>query len=207
MDIKVRVKDYNKFKNDIIKELMPKGSKISIGVVDRPHAQAYRSQKSEHSKGGALFRTTTTQIAAVHEYGLGKNPRRSFMRDTVKRWLFKDVGSLALKNYKRVDFFLKALANKVYDRVQEAFETNGWGQWKALSDEYKRRTGRTDDQILVDTGQLRAAIYTEYAGETTTGKKISGGHSAQRSDTGKYRPYGKMWLQSLYGNVTSFFKR
>ena len=207
MDIKIRVKDYNKLRNDIIKELMPKSSKITVGVKERNHFIAYRGgEKSEHSKGGAFYRATTTQIAAVHEYGLGNNPRRSFIRDTIKKWLFVDAGSLAQKNYQRIDFFLKAISNKVYERIQEAFDTNGWGQWKDLSDEYIRRTGRSLP-ALTDTGQLRAAIYTEYAGETKTGKKISGGHSAQRSDTGRYKPYGKMWLQSLYGNVTSFFHK
>lgn len=210
MDIKIRVKDSRKLQNDIIKELLPKSSKITVGVKERPHNEPFRIGKSEHSKGGALTRLSTTQLAEIHEYGLGNVPRRSFIRDTIKRWLFKDVGSLAMKNYKRIDFFLKAISNKVYDRIQEAFDTNGWGQWKDLSDEYIRRTGRSLP-ALTDTGQLRAAIYTEYAGETKTGKKISGGHSAQRSDTGKYKPYGKMWLESLYNrgrsSITSFFHK
>ena len=196
MDIKIRVKDSRKFQNDIIKELLPKSSKITAGVAERPHNEPFRIGKSEHSKGGASLRATTTQIAASHEYGLGNNPRRSFIRDTVDRWLFKDVGSLAMKNYKRIDFFLRAIANKVYDRIQEAFDTNGWGQWKDLSDEYIRRTGRSLP-ALNDTGQLRAAIYTEYAGKTITGKSISGGHSAQRSDTGKYKRWSQMWIKSL----------
>lgn len=200
MRINVKVKNSDKFIHEVMKELMPKNSKISVGILDRPHAIAYRGgQKSEHSKGGALQDDlTTAQIGKIHEYGLGGMPRRSFLRDTIKKWLVKDALRLVTKNYKRIDFFLKAMANTLYDRIQEAFDTNGWGEWKGLSYRYMKLTGRTLP-ALTDTGQLRAAIYTEYAGETKTGKKISGGHSAQRSDRGKYRQWGNTWVESLYG--------
>lgn len=188
MDIKVKVKNSNKFKNELIKELLPKSSKFTIGVAERPHYIREANGKA-HSKGIAgIYITSTTEIAAAHEYGLGHTPRRSFIRDTVDKFLWKDAFELASKQYKRVDFFVKAMAKRVYDRVQEAFDTNGFGAWKSLSDKYMKSTGRTNDQILVDTGQLRGAIYSEYQGETITGKKISGlGGKAKRKDYGVSR--------------------
>lgn len=212
MDVRIKVKDSRKFCNDLIKKILPKSSKIIVGITDRPHAEPFRTEKSEHSKGGAvLSKLSTSQIGEIHEYGLGNMPRRSFVRDTLDKWLYRDALKLADKEYKRIGNFLKALSNKIYDRIQEAFETNGWGQWQALSDEYMRKTGRTDSQILVDTGQLRAAIYTEYEGKTKTGRETSGGHSAQRADAGKYRKFGKMWTESLYNrgrsSIIKFFHK
>lgn len=210
MDLQIKVKDSNKFYNDIIKEPMPKGSKITVGVKERNHYVAYRSGKSAHSKGGGLYTTTTTQIAAAHEYGLGKMPRRSFIRDTVNKWLYLDAGELIQKDYSKAEGFIRDLANRIYNRIQEAFDTNGWGKWKKLSETYMKRTGRTMP-ALTDTGQLRAAVYTEYAGKTFDGGAISGGHAPKRADTGRFRQGSKQWLASIYErageSITRFFHK
>lgn len=199
MDLRIKAKDTRKFYNDIIKELMPKNSTITIGVVDRPHFDRPETI-SEHSKGiKGVSSVSTAEIAKAHEYGIG-TPRRSFIRDTMKRWLRRDAGKEADKDHKRIDFYLKALSKKIYDRIQEAFDTNGWGKWKALSDAYKERTGRTDSNILTDTGQLRGAVYVEYAGETLSGKSISGvGAKQKRADYGvKRRPSLKEYAKAFW---------
>ena len=188
MDLKIQAKDTKKFYNDIIKELMPASSKITIGVIDRPHFIRPEEAKSEHSKGiKGVSALSTAEVARAHEFGIG-TPRRSFIRDTMKEWLMYDATKMSEKQYKRVDFYLKALSKQIYDRVQEAFDTNGWGKWKGLSEAYKERTGRTDTNILTDTGQLRGAIYVEYEGVTHSGKGISGiGARAKRADYGVSR--------------------
>lgn len=197
MPLEVKVRNPRKFINDVIKELMPKNSKITIGVLDRPHYQRMEGM-SIHSKGmKGVSALTSAEIARAHEYGIGV-PRRSFLRDTMKKWLLFDARKTTEEDYKRVDFYLKNLSKKIYERVQEAFDTNGWGSWKDLSDDYMKRTGRSLP-ALTDTGQMRGAIYVEYAGETKSGKAISGiGAKPKRSDYGvshkageKYRKEGE----------------
>ena len=187
MPLEIRVRDPKKFFNDAIKALMPKNSKITVGVLDRPHYTRMEGM-SVHSKGmKGVSALTSADIARAHEYGIGV-PKRSFIRATMKNFLFKDAMKMAEKDYKRVDNYLKALSEKIYDRVQEAFDTNGWGSWKSLTQEYMDKTGRTNDNILTDTGQMRGAIYVEYAGETKGGKGISGiGAKPKRSDYGVSR--------------------
>lgn len=205
MDVRIQAKDTRKFYNDIIKEIMPKSSKIVIGVKDRPHYD--RPEVSiEHSKGiNGISSASTSEIAKAHEYGIGV-PRRSFIRDTMKKWLRLDAAKQAQKTYKRVDYFLKALSQKIYDRVQEAFDTNGWGKWKALSDKYKQETGRTDTNILTDTGQLRGAVYVAYEGVTLTGKSVSGiGAKPRRADYGvKRKPTLKEYAKAFWKSRSKF---
>jgi len=205
MDVKIKAKDTRKFYNDIIKELMPECSKITIGVVDRPHFDR-PEVLAEHSKGiKGISSISTAQIAKAHEFGVGV-PRRSFIRDTMKKWLRLDAGTMANRDYKRVANYLKALSQRLYDRIQEAFDTNGWGKWKSLSDKYKELTGRTDSDILTDTGQLRGAVYVEYAGETASGKKISGiGAKPKRADYGvKRNPTMKEYASAFWKSRRKF---
>lgn len=207
MPLEIRVRDPKKFFNDAIKAVMPKNSKITVGVLDRPHYIRMEGM-SVHSKGmKGVSALTSADIARAHEYGVGV-PRRSFIRATMKKFLFKDAMKMAEKDYNRVDSYLKALSEKIYDRVQEAFDTNGWGSWKSLSQEYMEKTGRTNDNILTDTGQMRGAIYVEYAGETKGGKGISGiGAKPKRSDYGVSRKAGEQYRKESENVVLrSFFE-
>lgn len=204
MPLEVRVRHPRKFINDVIKELMPKDSKITIGVLDRPHFDRPEGI-SAHSKGiKGISSADTPQIARAHEYGIGV-PRRSFMRDTMKKWLLFDARKTAEEDHRRVDYYLKTLSERIYDRVQEAFDTNGWGSWKDLSDDYMKKTGRSLP-ALTDTGQLRGAIYVEYAGETKTGKGISGiGAKAKRSDYGvKRKPSMQEYAKAFWNAKRKF---
>ena len=204
MPLEIRVRDPKKFFNDAIKAVMPKDSKITIGVADRPHYDRPKIFEA-HSKGiKGISSIDTPQLAAAHEFGIGV-PRRSFMRDTMTLFLFKDAMKLAEKKYKRVDFYLKALSKQVHDRVQEAFDTNGFGRWKPLSQNYMAGTGRTNP-ALTDTGQLRGAIYVKYAGETTSGKAISGvGVKPKRSDYGvKRKPSMQEYAHAFWRSKRKF---
>ena len=208
MPLEIRVRDPKKFFNDAIKAVMPKGSKITIGVDDRPHYKRM-DVVAPHTKGvKGVFTSlgiTSSQIAAAHEFGIGV-PRRSFMRDTMTLFLFKDAMKLAEKKYKRVDFYLKALSKQVYDRVQEAFDTNGFGRWKPLSEKYMAETGRTSP-ALTDTGQMRGAIFVSYAGETLSGKQISGvAVKPKRKDYGVSRKKND-YLYQLYGDPVAYFHK
>lgn len=207
MPLEIKVRNPRKFINDIIKELMPKNSKITIGVLDRPHFQRMEGM-SVHSKGmKGVSALTSADIARAHEYGVGV-PRRSFLRYSMKKWLLFDARRTAEEEHKRTDYYLKALSKKIYDRVQEAFDTNGWGSWKSLSQEYIDKTGRTNDSILTDTGQMRGAIYVEYAGETKGGKGISGiGTKPKRRDYGVSRKAGEQYRKESENVVLrSFFE-
>lgn len=194
--IEFQIKDKARFLKAVEKAILPKNSVISIGVIDRPHFDVFRSDGKR--KGGALTSISTGDLAKIHEYGATGIPQRSFIRLTVRKWLIKDAGSIFGK-YSRIQTILKHLAKKMYDRVQECFDTNGWGEWKDLSDKYIRRSGRVSPPGLTDTGQLRGAVYTSYEGQTITGLSVSGvGQKAKSSLFGRWKKFGKQWTESLY---------
>ena len=115
--------------------------------------------------------STLAGIGAQHEFGVpdGKPPipRRSFIRfpiETGQSEIEAQVGRRYQKNIEEqnikgifTDIGLAAEA-----RIQEAFETGGFGEWKDLSPETIARKG--SETILVDTGALRQSITSKVNG-------------------------------------------
>ena len=179
-NIDIRVVNLSNFLKDLERELNLKatGSFITIGVEERPYFTPQRIRKTflpNRTIMGTSFRTTTStsQIAAGHEFGNSWQPRRSFLETTARRFVKQSMKDIVSKDYKYIGSFLKALTVKLYDMIVECFTTSGWGSWKALSEKYKKITGRTDPP-LIDTGQLLSAVYAQYEGFTVKGRNIGG---------------------------------
>jgi len=198
MKVQFSVSNRNKFKNEVEKALFPKNTKITVGVANRMHyTSATRRDKKGHSKAGSEISDSMLNVAALHEFGgfapieergrykIYKIPKRSFIRMPVRKFLKRDIGEI-LHSYKRIDFMMKAICRRIYERIQEAFDTNGWGEWAELSERYKKISGRRDP-ALTDTGQLRGSVFVEYNGKTIAGKNISGGVKPKRADFGRMR--------------------
>ena len=107
---------------------------------------------------------TNAEIGAKHEFGsLSEGiPRRSFLLDPIvrkKKELIKKAqrvikDNIAKKDGKEKILELIGIAGEAI--VQEAFETGGFGMWKALSQITINKKG--SDRILIDSSQLRRAV-------------------------------------------------
>lgn len=108
---------------------------------------------------------TLAGIGAEHEFGVPDRkpplPRRSFIRfplQTGQRQIENQVGKRYQRNIENGDikqiFDDIGLASEA--RIQDAFESGGFGQWKELSDFTIEKKG--SDAILIDTGTLKQSI-------------------------------------------------
>lgn len=114
--------------------------------------------------GGKVYGDGMTVIAvgAIHEYGAGNNPRRSFLRVpfTAKRdeltaaiaRQFRDVAERG----KPADKALGLIGTIAMDISKGAFTSRGYGQWPDIRQSTKNAKGSS--QVLIDTGTLRNSI-------------------------------------------------
>lgn len=143
---------------DFFKTFLPKKGSIRFYVEDTPHAYVVGK------KGGVVqSKLSTAQIGAIHEYGLGGMPKRSFLEMPLRtklpeifRWI-----NFYSHTYKSLEEMFERIAQMAYDEIMTAFETNGFGRWKKLSQNYKKYTGRTEP-ALTDTGILKDSISCNY---------------------------------------------
>lgn len=114
--------------------------------------------------GGQIYGDGMSVIAigAIHEYGLGNNPRRSFLRvpfTTKKDELSKAIAKQfddVLDNGKPADKALGLIGLQAAQISQESFITKGFGKWADLKQATKNAKGSS--QVLIDTGTLRNSI-------------------------------------------------
>lgn len=114
--------------------------------------------------GGEIYRDgqTIMSIGAVHEYGAGNNPKRSFLRTPfimhkkkINEFIAKQFGLVA-DGKGDVDSALGLIGAYCRNIAVKAFNTKGYGQWPELEAETVRRKGSS--KPLIDTGTLRNAI-------------------------------------------------
>lgn len=114
-------------------------------------------------KVGVLGDGRNAYIGAVHEFGLGDNPRRSWLEEPLNDRYQDTLEASKLLEDKKLEekiiaqgweFFMEKLGVVALTVVNEGFATNGFGKWDAWSKGYKSKTG----QILVDTTQLRDSV-------------------------------------------------
>ncbi len=106
---------------------------------------------------------TNASLGAIHEFGSisGGIPARSFLRMPIhnkKTEILKDasVGAGALLAQGNSLGVLKRLGIACENAVQMAFESRGFGTWKADALATVRR--KRSSAPLIDTGQLRRSI-------------------------------------------------
>lgn len=143
--VRVNVRDDRRMWDKLIREIsVPKNVEVGIrGEDDQRHA----------------LEVGNVELGAIHEFGLGNVPERSFIRDTIDknlngyrpltRALSKRVYTLkmSLKNA------LEVLGSKVQSDMRRAIEA---GIPPALDPATIARKGSS--KPLVDTGQLKASI-------------------------------------------------
>lgn len=132
--------------------------------------------KAQHDGESGL---TNAEIGTFHEFGTSKMPQRSFLEKPLKEHLSLNNSEMAdMKKTLWKQFFVKGapeefykdLGAKAVDIINAAFETNGFGEWKPLTDptinrraykikgKAKREEFKHLHNILTDTGTLRKSI-------------------------------------------------
>lgn len=138
--------------NKLVEEL-GKSHYVDIGIL---------GSTNETEEGGK----TLAGIGAVHEFGYpeGGIPERSFIRmplesgqQDIEKALESKLKTLLEKGDIEGIFKLIGIAGEA--RIQEAFDSGGFGQWPDIKDATKKRKG--SDAILIDDGSLRKAITSE----------------------------------------------
>ncbi len=160
----IKAINLNRFYDSVIKELGVKRlSSLEMGVLERPHPNPKNAKRG----------VTTLDVAAGHEYGNSCTIPRPFLTTSANKFVNESFEEDVKQEYTYLGAFLKRLAKKLYSTVIECFITGGFGTWVHLSEEYKKRTGRTDPP-LIDTGALLGSVYVRYEGYTVSGKTAQG---------------------------------
>lgn len=175
----IKAINLNRFYDDVQKELgIKKSSFLEVGVEEATH----HTDKTRT--------VTTTQIAAGHEFGNSFTPPRPFLSTSANEFVNGSFQEEVKEEYTYLGAFLKRLAKKLYSTVVKCFMSGGFGKWLPLTDEYKKRTGRTDPP-LVDTGKLLSSVYVRYEGFTVSGKRTGGMVSSDLGQTKDVSPKKK----------------
>lgn len=153
--------------DELLKVMKSKSLTAKIGILGQ------KDSRTTTEKNGT---TSNATIGAAHEFGTSKLPQRSFLRMPIAEMLPKkleEAGALdenVLKQIIKNGFknYVEKLAILGVSCVIEAFQTEGYGTWKDLEDNYKNwkksyaKKGNTSAvQILTLTGQLRDSISYE----------------------------------------------
>lgn len=104
---------------------------------------------------------TVLRIGATHEYGLGKNPVRSFLRVPFQTKA-KEINSQIAKQFEAatngldVEVALGRVGAAATNISKGAFTTLGYGEWEPIDAATAKAKGSS--QTLIDTGVLRSSI-------------------------------------------------
>lgn len=150
------------------------GTTINISERD---ISVYRSIDSDGDfKYGGQFRKKNAKSTNWQEdYHVGETeiviPTRSFLRmpllssegkKALQVWSVEDKERFIDyldKDTKSGDVLATTIAHKAYERVMQAFETEGFGNWKPTTQASRqRRKGSPDNPTLINTGDLRDAV-------------------------------------------------
>lgn len=111
--------------------------------------------------GGKIYGDgmSIVEVGAIHEYGAGDNPRRSFLRVPfqIKRaeldegivQQFRDVA----EHGKDADRALGLIGTIAVNIIKGAFTSRGYGEWPDIQQSTKNAKGSS--QVLIDSGTLR----------------------------------------------------
>ena len=108
--------------------------------------------------------TKIVEVGRWHEYGLGDNPRRSFLRVPMidKQFIIqkhiKDGWNSILSGKGTALNELGKLGIVGQEISKGAFATGGYGTWEKLNPQTIKRKGSSE--ILIDTGKLVNSIHS-----------------------------------------------
>jgi len=120
----------------------------------------------ESEATGRIYKngTSVLEIAAIHEFGAGKNPERSFLRmpqQLKKKEIDKFTNKQLMKVFDgmNVNKGLGLIGTYATNISQDAFKTGGFGKWPEIEQSTINRKGSSAP--LIDTGTLKNSISWE----------------------------------------------
>lgn len=130
-----------------------------------------KAKSQNHKKSNV----TNAELGTFHEFGTKKMPQRSFLFKPLQQELqFTNPEMKDLKKSIFKQFFVKNtpkqffmdIGTKALSVIEAAFNTNGFGEWKSLTESTesrfrkarKKNIKKNGYQILTDTGKLRRSI-------------------------------------------------
>jgi phage gpG-like protein len=136
---------------------------VDIGIL---------GESNQTTEGGL----TLAGLGAVHEFGTDRAgrgnktviPERSFIRMPLEIGA-DDIEKYVGKNYQKnietgnIKGIFKDIGIAGEAKIQEAFETGGFGEWDDITEETKKR--KKSDTILVDQADLKKAIVSKVGGD------------------------------------------
>lgn len=148
--VKADLTELNKLMRSLKKDV-----RVRVGILGS-------KAKAQHGDSSL----TNAEIGTFHEFGTSKMPQRSFLMMPLQEKLSDQVVEMKKEAFK--DFFQKnkpevffnylgALAVHI---VHNAFDSNGFGQWKELTAATKRAKARKNlsPNTLIAKGQLKNSI-------------------------------------------------
>lgn len=138
----------------------------TTGLVDRledMHSKGVFVGLPQEKVGGKVYGDGMTifTIGAIHEYGGGNNPVRSFLRvpftskrDQINKTIEKQFK--AVQEGRKVDIALGRIGVTAVNVSKGAFGTLGYGEWKPITDSTEQAKGSS--QTLIDKGILKGSI-------------------------------------------------
>ena len=155
MAVSVKVTGGKQWKKALAPYAKASGTTVKVGILEG----------ATYSGETAPAGTPVAAIAAIHEFGGGDVPARSFMRSTVEReqnnWIKAAVAYLQ-KNPAKVKQAFMLVGELASKAMQEAIN---WGIDPPLAEQTiarKRRRGKqVPDTPLIDTGTLQESINYE----------------------------------------------
>lgn len=171
-----------------------KGLKVNIEAIlalrkefdelDKDYVDIGIFEDEEYEESGEQL----LDVAATHELGVGKIPKRSFLEYPIRHKTQSLVNSM--KRHKGSFRDSKAVYDRLgraaLYRVQEAFRTKGFGSWRPLNQQtiknkrkkkqmragqisQKWRRNNEPENPLIDTGLLRRRIKYRVKGQEAKG--------------------------------------
>ena len=163
----MEIKNYRK-NEEMLKELISLNLSAKVGILADPDGnKAHKAdqKKKVRDSDGTVTNSSETllDVAIVHEFGLGNQKERSFLRSTADSKKTKakinKIAERELANSNDPDKTIRKIAAAMVGEVKKKFTNN---DWPALDD--PTRGGKNPQgsaRPLVDTGQLRASIAYE----------------------------------------------
>jgi phage gpG-like protein len=143
----------------LIRLFREKGPVVKIGIFENTARYA-----KDTGDAGEVADLGNADVGAIHEFGGGHVPQRSFLRMPMEtqfpKFLKKaGIGEKELKKAIKAgtqDALAEGIAEASMACVEAGFDSGGFGLWPPHSPNYK-----TGGNLLKDTGQLKASISTK----------------------------------------------
>lgn len=151
---------------NVIKKALEDNFKTRVGILGSKASQIHDAKDATGKPIDVGL--TNADIGAIHEFGSGNIPRRSFLKMPLENHIGKWIRANKDRYYEmmtkgNVKKFYEAMGFEAEKIINEAFVTSGYGTWAPNAPRTIEKKGSS--MPLIDTGQLRASISSKVLDE------------------------------------------